>query len=188
MIVFDHFFIFQFFLAFLLKILVFCLLFIFSFFFACVSFHFFVIQGHTITFVFTARFMLCADTAAQNQSSVACNMPSTLAVSGGASTAVVGLYLVRTALQQNWKGAVEAVHTPSLRLNGLAAGSKDSSFRVRPSCTNRFCPLWNLQRSQKLRGCWWYIAMPYLLGLSWVTPAVVDNWHLILEAERALEP
>ena len=37
-------------------------------------------------------------------------MPSTIAVSGGASTAVVGLYLVRGALERTGKGAVEAVH------------------------------------------------------------------------------
>ena len=45
-------------------------------------------------------------------------MPSTLAVSGGASTAVVVLFLVRTSLQQIGKGAVEAVYTPSLRFDG----------------------------------------------------------------------
>ena len=43
---------------------------------------------------------------------------------------------------------------------------EDSSFRV-----HRFCPLWIQQRYQSSRGCWWCKAMPYLLGLSWVTPA-----------------
>ena len=42
-------------------------------------------------------------------------MPSTLAVSGGASTAVVGLYLVRSVLEQIGKGVVKAVHNPSYR-------------------------------------------------------------------------
>ena len=44
---------------------------------------------------------------------------------------------------------------------------EDSSFRVRPSWTDRFCPLWIQQRSQSSRGCWWCKAMPYVLGLSW---------------------
>ena len=43
-------------------------------------------------------------------------MPSTLAVSGGASTAVVGLYLVRSVLKRIGKGVVEAVHNPSFRV------------------------------------------------------------------------
>ena len=152
-----------------------------------------VIQRHTITFFFSARVMFCADTAAQDVCSVACNMPSTLAVSGGASTAVVGLYLVRTVFQQIGKGAIEAVH----------------SFRVRPSCMKRFCPPWIQQRSQSLCGCWWCKAMPYLLGLIWVTPAMsgagmygaLEHWRFwqvvmadfskvsqMLEAERALHP
>ena len=45
-------------------------------------------------------------------------MPSTLAVCGGASTAVGGLYLVRTALERFGKGAIEAALDPSLRLDG----------------------------------------------------------------------
>ena len=49
---------------------------------------------------------------------------------------------------------------------------EDSSFRVRPSCLSRFCPLWIQQRSQSSRGCWWCKAMPYFLGLSWVTLSV----------------
>ena len=49
-------------------------------------------------------------------------MPSTLAVSGGASTAVVGLYLVRSVLERIGKGAVEAVHNPSFRV-----GERDPS-------------------------------------------------------------
>ena len=40
-------------------------------------------------------------------------MPSTLAVSGGASTAVVGLYLVSSALERIGKGAVAVVHNQS---------------------------------------------------------------------------
>ena len=40
-------------------------------------------------------------------------MPSTLAVSGGASTADVGLHLVRSVLERIGEGAVEAVHNPS---------------------------------------------------------------------------
>ena len=40
-------------------------------------------------------------------------MPSTLAVSGGASTAVIGLYLVRCALERIGEGAVEAVQNPT---------------------------------------------------------------------------
>ena len=51
-------------------------------------------------------------------SSAACNMPSTLAVRRDASTVVVGLYLVRTALQQIGKGAIEAVHIPLCVLTG----------------------------------------------------------------------
>ena len=43
-------------------------------------------------------------------------MPSTLAVSGGASIAFVGLYLVRSVLERIGKGAVEAVHNPSFRV------------------------------------------------------------------------
>ena len=43
-------------------------------------------------------------------------MPSTLAVSGGASTAVVGLYLVRSALERIGKGAVEALQNPMFRV------------------------------------------------------------------------
>ena len=40
-------------------------------------------------------------------------VPFTLHVSGGASTAVVGLYLVRCALERIGKGAVEGVRDPS---------------------------------------------------------------------------
>ena len=77
---------------------------------------------------------------------------------------------------------------------------EDSSFRVRPSCMNRFCPLWNQQRSQSSRGCWWCKALPYFLGLVLaVTPdgtlALLAGccsrfFHVsqILEAERALVP
>ena len=43
-------------------------------------------------------------------------MPSTLAVSGGASTAVVGLYLVRSAQERSGIGAVEAVQNPTFRV------------------------------------------------------------------------
>ena len=43
-------------------------------------------------------------------------MPSTLAVSGGASTAVFGLYFVRSALERIGKGAVEAVQNPTFRV------------------------------------------------------------------------
>ena len=39
-------------------------------------------------------------------------MPSTLAVSGGASAAVVGMYLVRSVLERIGKGAVEADDNP----------------------------------------------------------------------------
>ena len=41
-------------------------------------------------------------------------MPSTLAVSGGASTAVLGLYVIRAALERIERGAFEAVHTSLL--------------------------------------------------------------------------
>ena len=41
-------------------------------------------------------------------------MPSTLAVSGGASTAVLDLYVIRAALQRIERGAFEAVHTSLL--------------------------------------------------------------------------
>ena len=41
-------------------------------------------------------------------------MPSTLAVSGGASTAVLGLRVIRAALERVERGALEAVHTSLL--------------------------------------------------------------------------
>ena len=43
-------------------------------------------------------------------------MPSTLAVSGGASIAVVGPFLVRSVLERIGKGAGEAVHNLPFRV------------------------------------------------------------------------
>ena len=72
-------------------------------------------------------------------------MPSTLVVSGGASAAVVGLYLMRTALQQIGKGAIEAVHTPSLRFDGSNFENPCPHhlpvFEQEIECGNRFVPV-----------------------------------------------
>ena len=46
-------------------------------------------------------------------------MPSTLAVSGRASTAVVGLFLVRSVLERVGEGVVETVHKPSFRFGEI---------------------------------------------------------------------
>ena len=68
-------------------------------------------QRHTIT-LFSPR-VTCVDTVDQDFEVVSV-MPSTLAVNGGASTAV-GLYLVRSALERIGKGAVEAVQNPTFQ-------------------------------------------------------------------------
>ena len=93
---------------------------------------------------------------------------STHAVSGGASTAVVGLYLVKTAVQQNGKGAVETVHTPSFAT---------STIWLREARTQAF--VFVLRRHARRLEHWrfWQVIM-------------ADFFHVsrILEAERALEP
>ena len=81
-------------------------------------------------------------------------MPSTLAVSRGASTAVVGLYLVWTALQQIWKGLLRPC-TPPL------CDSTGETWRIPVRIT---WPVFHSKRSSVEIGSFW---LPSCLGWLW---------------------